>query len=754
VTRDDDDPVAEDGLGEDETRILRSFFCDEAHESLESATRLLLAAGAGPLAAATIDELLRTTHTLKGSAATVGLGVVADLAHELEDCFARLRDRELAWSSPTAERLVEAIDACRALVDAIDTPGKMAERAERCRALIAAAGVSGTAASPAPKPGPMGATTPAAPPPKTLPDVTLTTGERRRDDPHVLRVDPVRVDRLMHSVGELVFDRTRIERRAQELRSLVHDLAKSRQALREQLYAAASSVPMPAAPAGAAAVEEDLAQLGARLARATSALLDDADALRRTTQSLQDGLSQVRMLSVRVLFQRLARPAREMARHAGKRIALLTSGESTEFDKTVADQITDPLLQILRNAIAHGIEPENERIGRGKSAIGQIRIAARTEGESVLLEVADDGAGIDVAELRRRFVADGRWTRDVAATASDGTVLRAIFEPGVSTRDEADDLAGRGVGLDAVRETLARLGGDIHVQSTRGQGTTFTLRLPLTTAISQALLFKIDGNVYGIPNVHVSETTTIEASSPIMPPSLRYRDESVPLVILHSVLGAPVPSDSRRVAVVVIEYAGRRFAVTCDRVIGPREIVVQSLGTLLAPLPLYAGGTISGSGKVQLILDSAALVRLAYPQLPPVPAMAGAAAIAGEPIAPAGRVLLADDSRSVREALSRMLTGAGYVVDTAEHGRRALEMLRQMRYDALISDIEMPQLGGFELIEQLRADHALAAIPVIVISSRTARANRSRAVELGARTFLPKPVTRKKLLRALDEIIG
>jgi hypothetical protein len=248
--------------------------------------------------------------------------------------------------------------------------------------------------------------------------------------------------------------------------------------------------------------------------------------------------------------------------------------------------------------MAHGIEPAAERIAAGKPPIGTISLAARQEGDAVFLEVGDDGAGIDPGQVRASLIGAGRLEPEAAAAASDEQIVAAIFEAGVSTRDAADELAGRGVGLDVVRENIARLGGDITVASTPGAGTRFTVRLPLTTAISQAFLFKVAGQVYALPNVHIVDT-----------------DGDMPVVSLHKVLGveATAPGDGRKLPVIGLEFAGRRLAATCDKLIGPREIVVKSLGPLLAPIGLFAGGTISGAGKVQLILDPAALVELAYP---------------------------------------------------------------------------------------------------------------------------------------------
>jgi chemotaxis protein histidine kinase CheA len=717
---------ADDAFDTSEYQALRLLFRDESQEALDEATGMLLRAPAEPMDPAVLAELLRTTHSLKGTAGTVGLSAFADAAHQFEGVVEKLRDGVLAWSGGTRDALVEIIDCLRARAALGEEIG--AEAAELGAQLD---GMLGALTG-----GARAVTAPAA----AGESVSAAYRLARRDERALLRVDPARIDRLMDSVGELVFDRTRIERRVAELRAAVAELGRVRRALR----AAADRVP---APSPLRAIEGELDLPMAQLDRLCRELLDDAGALRRTGNALQDGLTDIRMQSSRSLFQRLAPQVRALARAAGKSVRLVTLGGETEFDKSVADQIGDALVHLLRNAVAHGIEPREARRADGKQEEGQITVSARHEGQSVVIEVADDGAGIDASVLRQRLVESGRWSAAQAGLADDGDVLRALLDARLSSREEVDELAGRGIGLDAVRETVAQLGGDLTVSSSPGVGTTFTMRLPLTTAISNALLFKVGGHVYAIPNVHVLQTVEVEVeagadSEDRLPGQLDVRGGSVPLVLLHAVLGAAPPRGGT-VPAVVIDYASRRLALTCDKIVGPREIVVKSLGPLLSPLPLYVGGTISGSGKVQLILDPAALVRLAYPD-------------ATAPLASrrrsAGRVLVADDSLAVREAMALLLERAGYQVDAAANGLAAWRMLGRAHYDALVTDLEMPEMGGVELIERLRADPVLATMPVVIISSRATDAARTRARELGVVDVLAKPVSLEALLAALRPV--
>jgi signal transduction histidine kinase len=377
----------------------------------------------------------------------------------------------------------------------------------------------------------------------------------------LLRVEPERIDELMAAAGELLFDRNRIERRVQLLRTLTRELGRARQALRDAVGGElAAHHPL-------ASIEGQVATLSTQLAQTSAALLDETEAMRRTLGDLQRGLTRVRMQTARALFAQLARALRAAARAAGVKVELRTRGEDTEFDKAVAEKITDPLIQLLRNAVAHGIEPATERVLGGKAAVGAIAIAARAEGNLVVIEVADDGRGVDAGRLRTRLVEAGRWSAARAALASDDEVVAALFDPGVSSKDEADELAGRGVGLDLVREAIARLGGEIRMASAPGRGTTFTLRLPVSTAVTHAMLFKVHGQVYALPNAQVIDTLVVEADAATHPVG----GEPVAVLDLGQLLATPGhhPEASGRRPAVVVAYADKRVVCTVDKIVGP-----------------------------------------------------------------------------------------------------------------------------------------------------------------------------------------
>nr|HEX4317883.1 response regulator [Kofleriaceae bacterium] len=756
----------------DELAMLRQLFRGEAHDALELVTTRVLAGGRARPTADALAEMMRVTHTLKGAAGTVGLGSVVDLVHRLESALDLLGREPSPWTIDTADQIVEVSDGLRGYLDELAAdPNSGALTIDRLRVQIdriargqpapIVTAITGqhpvittiTGQHPVvdldpsvsmsiptivevPGSGAVEATDFDAPEPASDASRRFLVDTDAPEPRAFLRVEPERIDALMSSAGELLFDRTRIERRVQLLRTLARDLARTRQSLRDSLADHTSG------RGALVAAESELAGQAALLSQTTAALLDEIEALRRTIGELQRGLTRIRMESAKNLMSHAARTLRALRRATGVRVELRTFGEDTEFDKAVAEQLVDPLTQLLRNAVAHGIEPPEERLHKGKPAVATITIRARQDGHLLVLEVGDDGRGVDTAALRERLVASGRWSLARAQLATDDDILGALLGVGVSVRGEVDELAGRGVGLDLVRETVARLGGELRVTSHPNRGATFTLRLPLSTSLAMAMLFKVGGQVYAVPSVHVADTTLVDAGATTTPVGHQH----VPVLRLETILGHGATPDRR--AAVVVTFGGKTLACTVDKIVGPREIIIKPLGPLLAPLSMYAAATISGSGKVQLILDPAQLVRRVFPDADaPANAASGGDSV---PAVLAGRALVVDDSRAIREAMTSMLGREGWIVDVAEDGARALQMTQQLRYDLVVTDLEMPEVNGFELIARLRKDDRFKTTPIVIITSRASPEHRRRARDLGVRALVAKPITRRKLLEALS----
>jgi chemosensory pili system protein ChpA (sensor histidine kinase/response regulator) len=720
---------------EGETEMLRSLFLEEAEKHLgriTEAQKSLSRASAATLDISpdVVDVLFRHLHTLKGSAGSVGFDAVARAAHELEELCTEIRRGQLAPTFGILERIDEGVAEIRALLS------------------------SARLSVPPPRPNilPETASVPRETAERRRPMDRRAVADRRGGGEAVLRVDVERLDALLENVGDLVILRTRLDRRVHEMRSVLRDLGSTRQGLRAAQGALAADLP-------AAGRVEELGRLLDRLGeidveftdalsfldRTARRLAEDADSMRATSESIEEQIRRARLVPLEWAYSRLGSALRELERTCHHQADLLVHGGEVELDKAIVDQLADPLLHLLRNAMAHGIEAAPVRAERGKPARGRITIRAAQEADFVYLTFEDDGGGIDRKAIRRALQTSGQ-AADMGEP-SDEALVGAIFEAGFSTRTQSDALAGRGMGMNIVKRAVARMGGEIKVESQAGAFTRFKLTLPLAGAITQGLLFKIGGQVYAVPAAHVIEVLpighnvlssgTAPASSSGELPAIG--GVSVPILKLHALLGLELPP-GRRAAALHVRYAGRNFLITCDKVIGPRTIVVRPPGPLIGLIPFYSGVTASGAGKAQLVLDLGALADVAYSAAGPTTASPRR----GQP-----RVLVVDDSRLARETGVRLLSAAGYQAVAAEDGWEAWEVLGERRFDAVVTALEMPRLDGFQLIARIRREATLRGLPIVVLSSRTSQAARDRALAAGANIFLPKSRHRRSLVAAV-----
>ncbi len=757
---------------------LLDVFIQEAEEHLAAFGQTLVALDRHPDSAEQIAEAKRIIHTLKGAAGALDYPVLTALCHSIEDLFGALDERGAPPSREMLTLFFDSAEALETLVRGI-AAGKREDRAlvaplrGRYAALLSQAGRKPQSEAAEPNPA--------------RPEESRTESAARS-----VRVDIAHLDNLLNLVGELVINRTSQEQYLGRLGRTVAELGIGVERLRrvggqlENRYEVAELLRAESPRAHLALVgpsdggqdefdalemdrytelhriSRELIEIAADINTASTEFDGLYDGFEQTlarqsriATDLQDRMMEVRLVPLSTIAARLYRAARGVATRRGREVELTIVGETVEIDKVLLEEVTDPLLHLVRNAADHGIEAPEERQQRGKPMRGTIRLSAAREGSEAVIRVSDDGAGIDLDRVLDKALARGIIRRRDGLTREQ--ILDLIFLPGFSTSATISDISGRGVGLDVVRTNVARLKGTLGVESEPGVGTTFTIRLPIMLAVTRALLVRSGTQTFAIPLPVVEQVAFFrkELVSTIGERELLdLGDATYPVLHLHRALGlvsGGEPAPGARA--LIVGNAERRVALVVDELIGQQEIVVKRLGRHLQSVAGVAGATILGSGQVVLILNVLDLIgaRRVVREAPALP----------QPIrpqdiphgGPGGRVaLVVDDSLSVRRVLTRTLERDGWQVLGAKDGVEALEILSWARPQVAILDIEMPRMDGYELLALIRGGTEHRELPIAMLTSRAGEKHRRKALDLGASAYLVKPFEESELLRTLREL--
>jgi len=468
------------------------------------------------------------------------------------------------------------------------------------------------------------------------------------------------------------------------------------------------------------------------------------------TTDLQIAVMKTRMLPIGKVFNKFPRLVRDLSRELGKKVRLIIEGEDTELDKSIIEEIGDPLVHMIRNAIDHGIEPPEERKKLGKPEEGTIWLRAYNEGNMIVIEIKDDGRGMDPNKLKQKAIEKGIITPQEAENMSDKEAFMLIFRPGFSTADKVTNISGRGVGMDVVKTNIEKLNGIIEVDSVLGKGTTFKLKIPLTLAIIQALLVASQEDLFAVPLSNVIETVriveediyTIEGKS-----VLKLRDEVLPLVNMADIFEIEkVLIPEKYLYVVILGLGASKIGLIVDRFIGQEEIVIKSLGEFLKGLPGIAGATIRGDGRVTLIVDVASLMKLAKETHNKKLVTDSLKEAKKKKEKPSDyNVLIVDDSAMDRKIMRQAIEPLGVNIIEAKDGVEALNLLKQNDIDAMLIDIEMPRMDGYTLAQEIRKYNKYRKLPLIAVTSRATKADRVRGVEVGMNEYITKPYTKEYL---------
>jgi chemosensory pili system protein ChpA (sensor histidine kinase/response regulator) len=765
------------------------YFIPEAQEYLETITSSLLELEKDPEEVGELQRLFRAVHTLKGSAYTVGFQSVGDLTHELEDIVDSVLDGQVQLSPELTDRVFQGLDAIRLLLR------RDPERLDACRTDFKRALVKlreGRAAWIATAPVIEGTATPAAAKTRVLKRrerVRAPAAAHAREATIRLRRD--RLERLVNLVGELVIGRSRLEQRLMVLDHLSRQVLTYQGKLLNTVSAFeekhAFSLPEPItdklamSPTGflmnfgelefdkyddvnilarsMAEVSADIAESMAQLSTMIRQSREDMGRLQQLTLGLRDEIAQARMVPLNTLFTRFQKAVREMGRTAGKSVILDISGGDIELDTDVVQRLLDPVIHIIRNAVYHGIESSAAREAAGKPAAGTISLKAAHRGTAVLIEIKDDGAGLDVEKIKATAISTGLLDTMQAGALSQTEAMELIYVPGFSTASEVGDQAGRGVGMDVVKQAVEALNGHIDIHSEPGVGTTFTLRLPLTLLISAALIIRAGQQRFAVPLPAIREVIASAAHA------VRHIDgrwllpigeDNVEVRAVAQLLGERMEPPKPTSPVVVLQAGQKVIGITVDELIGRQEIVIKALGPLAFFQGVgYSGVAIDPEGRIMLVLDverllmertGARILAAGLSRMAVASSANESANVSATPDRSASRILLIDDSLSVRKFIGRMLQAAGYQVDTAVDGEEGLRKAALESYRLIITDLEMPKMNGYEVIQSLRELPHTRATPIMVMTTRAADKHRQIATNLGANAYITKPIEERSLI--------
>jgi len=856
---------------------LISSFRAELSEHIQTMTDGLLALEQGRVVGAerqsTLENAFRAAHSLKGAARAVGVTIIEQLAHALEDLLDAMRRDFAQGSGPGAIELSpELFTACYRALDAIQAVQVAYESGQTTppvQALQALADLEPFRLAARPPASDRLAETPPAgalePPPAEVSEAPPTGVPPQAPAPpppaegdETIRVSVSKLDALMAQLSELLVTRIRAQQRLAQIRELqefvtqwqrewlsvrnaysrlvrqdipgVLDLRQPEStgasgastALSAELWA---GNPSPRPPEGnegpvlsrnpepgpelrthEGALDSTGPVLGlskgsaqrftrsrgsnspGRLERDVVRLLDyvgtsqgrlrqinalihnlsrqcasDTMHMSLVIDKLEREIKQVRMLPLSTITGPFGRMVRDLAREAGKEAMLQIVGGETELDKRVLEQIRDPLIHLLRNAVDHGIEPSEQRMALGKPRSGTITLTAEQLGQDVVISVADDGAGLDLDAIRRAVARHGGID---AQTLSETELIELIFRPGISTSPIITDLSGRGVGLDVVRRNVEALHGRIDVDWMPGAGTTFRLTLPLRLTNAQGLLVWVSNQLFAIP-INAVERILYVSPQEISPlegqDTIRYNGRLLTLARLDDVLELPraeaqhLPHRDRqgRILVVIVGAAERRMAFVVDELAGEQELVIKGLGKQLKRVGGIAGATVMGSGEVVLILNVADLIKLAMRERRRSVLNVPAVQIPSMMARAQRRILIVDDSITTRTLEKNILEAAGYTVQVAVDGQEALNTIATSGVpDLIVADIVMPRLDGFELTRRIKGDPNTADVPVILVTSLSSPQDKARGIEAGADAYIVKSsFDQDNLLETIEQLI-
>lgn len=698
------------------TRKYIEIFTREAEEHLQALRQGFLAMEKDGLVPERLHELLRSAHTLKGSARMLDLGVLGQVAHDMETLLKSMEDGERPLTPGLVDLLLVATDALEALTAQAHSGGEIAVNVDAVLEGLKTGVLS------------------------EHPTVLPAASPEVKTERETVRASVAKLDQMVNLLGEMLIVHRMFEERGRQMSSLRGRLDAFLRRLRQaENYRLCKEI------------LDDFTRLTLDLDR-------DTLALSYLTGELHDGAMELRMLPLSTITDDLVRMTRDLARDQQKEILFSISGDEVELDRMMLEAARPMLLHMLRNAVDHGVEAPDERQRAGKPVSAQVELSARYEGGFVRLVLRDDGRGIDPEQIRKVAVERRLLSADEARRLSDEEAVYMILRPGFSTREIITDISGRGVGMDVVKANVDRVKGNLVIHSTPGKGTEMILLLPLTLAIVNSLIVDCEGDVYAIPLHYVTEILRLTEKDILSEGGkevIRVRGTTLPLFAMREILGlSRQQSESKKLTALVLNFREQRLACLVSKSLGVQDLVAKGMGKQLKSVEFFSGATILGDGSPALILSVPDLF---------------AASLSGQGSrlrqelegtrvkARKGRVLVVDDSITTRTMEKNILETHGYEVTIAVSGPDALSQIASVdfTFDLVVSDVEMPGMTGFELTRKLREMDQTREIPVIIVSSLASDADKRQGIEAGAQAYIVKgSFDQGTLLSTVETLIG
>ncbi|WP_462191060.1 hybrid sensor histidine kinase/response regulator [Campylobacter concisus] len=772
----------------DDMKEIMEDFLIEAFELIEQIDHDLVELEANPEDLELLNRIFRVAHTVKGSSSFLNFDVLTELTHHMEDVLNKARKGELKITPDIMDVVLESVDMMKGLLESIRDNGSDAAAGidikNICASLTQISEGEAPSAAPeapaaAPAPEPVKEPEPAVPAEEAAPEVSdaelskLSDSEVEAEIERLLKVRKAEDQARRASKGIAPKSPEEIAPAASAAPAPAPKPAPSRERDADKKVPAASS-------SSAVAQEQTirvevkrldhLMNLIGELVLGKNRLLkiyDDVEeryegekfleelnqvvsSLSLVTTDIQLAVMKTRMLPIAKVFNKFPRMIRDLSRELGKQIDLEISGEETELDKSIVEEIGDPLVHIIRNSCDHGIEDPETRKAMGKPEKGLVQLKAYNEGNHIVVEIVDDGKGLDADMLKAKSIEKGIITEREADAMSEKEAFGLIFKPGFSTAAKVTNVSGRGVGMDVVKTNIEKLNGIIDIESEVGKGTVMKLKIPLTLAIIQSLLVGTQEEFYAIPLASVLETVrvpiddiyTIDGKN-----VLRLRDEVLSLVRLSDVFGVNKVFDGGdQTYVVIIGVAEAKLGIIVDTLVGQEEIVIKSMGDYLQNIPGIAGATIRGDGRVTLIIDVGAMMEMAKDIKVNIRAEMEDSTKAKEKPSDY-KVLIVDDSKMDRTIMQKSLEPIGVTIIEATNGVEALNIIKsgEHAFDAVLIDIEMPRMDGYTLAGEIRKYSKYRTLPLIAVTSRTSKTDRLRGVEVGMTEYITKPYSSEYL---------